>query len=51
MSVLISVPIGMAMSQYLNLNHACEEVGLNHMHCWKSVNIRAIPKVTGKFPT
>ena len=23
MSVLISVPIGMAISQYSNLNHAC----------------------------
>ena len=26
MSVLISVPIGMAISQYSNLNHACEEI-------------------------
>ena len=25
MSVLISVPIGMAISQYSNLNHACVE--------------------------
>ena len=27
MSVLISVPIGMAISQYSNLNHACDYVG------------------------
>ena len=26
MSVLISVPIGMAISQYSNLNHACDHV-------------------------
>ena len=25
MSVLISVPIGMAISQYSNLNHACDK--------------------------
>ena len=26
------------------------EVGLNQMHCWKSVNIRGTPKTTGKLP-
>ena len=26
MSELISVPIGMAISQYSNLNHACEDI-------------------------
>ena len=28
-----------------------QEVGLNHVQCWKSVNIRSIPKCTGKVPT
>ena len=28
-----------------------QEVGLNHVHCWKSVYIRDIPKSTGKIPT
>ena len=28
-----------------------QEVGLNHVHFWKSVNIRAILKYTGKIPT
>ena len=27
-----------------------QEVGLNHVHFWKSVNIRAILKYTGKIP-
>ena len=27
-----------------------KEVGLNHVHFWKSVNIRAILKYTGKIP-
>ena len=26
------------------------EVGLNQVHCWNSVNIRGIPKSTGKLP-
>ena len=28
-----------------------QEVGLNHVQCWKSENIRGIPKQTGKIPT
>ena len=28
-----------------------QEVGINHVQCWKSVNIRSIPKTTGKIPT
>ena len=28
-----------------------QEVGLNHVHFWKSVNIRAILRYTGKIPT
>ena len=28
-----------------------QEVGLNHVQYWKSVNIRSIPKSTGKVPT
>ena len=27
-----------------------QEVGLNHVHFWKSVYIRAILKYTGKIP-
>ena len=28
-----------------------QEVGLHHVLCWKSVNIRGIPESTGKVPT
>ena len=28
-----------------------QEVGLKHVLCWKSENIRGIPKLTGKIPT
>ena len=27
-----------------------QEVGINHVQCLKSVNIRSIPKSTGKVP-
>ena len=27
-----------------------QEVGLNHVHCWKSVNISGIPKSIGRLP-
>ena len=28
-----------------------QEVGISHVQCWKSVNIRSIPESTGKIPT
>ena len=28
-----------------------QDVGLNSVHCWKSVNIRGIPESTGKVST
>ena len=28
-----------------------QEVGLKHVLCWKSVNIKSIPKLTRNFPT
>ena len=44
MSVLISVPIARAISQYSNLNHACADAKVVHESTTYMMNINCISK-------